>query len=109
LAHWVPYLSGAVPVYANAALVDRSIEVVRNLDVTSLIGADIYVAYGLSDTDMAANNKYAKVYTIIANTIPTVSTTTIHNGGVDISTNATVGATFSEPMDSATSPARPSP
>lgn len=101
-AHWVPYLSGAVPVYANAALVDRSIEVVRNLDVTSLIGADIYVAYGLNDTDMAANNKYAKVYTIIANTTPTVSKTTIHNGGVDISTNATVGATFSEPMDSAT-------
>ena len=100
-ARWVQYVSSPAPVFAKAALADRSMEVVRNQDLTSLIGAEVYVGYGLSEADMLANNKFAKVYTVIANTVPTVSATTIVNGAVSIPTNTVVGATFSEPMDPA--------
>ena len=98
---WAQFVSSPAPIYANATLADRSIEVVRNLDLTSLIGAEVYAGYGLSEADMLANAKFAKVYTVIANTTPTVNATVIVNGGVGVPTNAVVGATFSQPMDPA--------
>jgi len=57
-----------VPIYAVAPLASRTIEVVRNTDLSSLIGGQLYVGYGLTESDMLANAKYAMVYTVTAGT-----------------------------------------
>ena len=100
---WVPYDSGALPTYSVAPLANRPIEVVRNQDVSSLVGGQLYVGYGLTESDMRENGKYAMVYTVTADTTaPTVSGTVIANGATGVAINTTVGATFSEAMNPAT-------
>lgn len=102
-AAWVRYDGGALPIYAAASLANRTIEVVRDSDVSSLIGGQLYVGYGLTESDMLANNKYEIVYTVTADTTaPTVSATVIDNGATGVAINASIGATFSEAMDPAT-------
>ncbi len=102
-AQWVRFASGALPIYAAAApLANRSIEVVRNADLSGLVGGQLYVGYGLSESDMLANAKYGMVYTVVADTTaPTVSATAIANGATGVAINTTVGATLSEAMNPA--------
>lgn len=100
---WVAWQNGALPVYASAPLANQSIEVVRDEDVSSLIGGELYVGYGLSESDMLTNVKYGMVYTVTADTTqPEVSRTVIADGATGVAINATVGATFSEVMNPAT-------
>jgi len=66
---WVEFNSGALPVYASGPLASQTIEVVRDADLASLIGAQLYVGYGLTESDMLTNTKYAMVYTVTADTV----------------------------------------
>jgi hypothetical protein len=96
---WAQFSGGALPVYATGPLANRSIEVVRDVDMSPLIGGQLFVGYGLSESDMLANNKYAMVYTVIADTLaPTVGATTIANNATGVDINTSIGATFSESM-----------
>ncbi len=102
-AGWVLFSGGALPVYAAGPLANRSIEVVRNADMSSAVGGQVYVGYGLTESDMQANSKYRMVYTVTADTTaPTVSATVIANNATGVAINAAVGATFSEAMNPAT-------
>ncbi|MHB9119171.1 MAG: Ig-like domain-containing protein [Burkholderiales bacterium] len=96
---WVQFNSGALPIYAAAPLVNRSMEVVRNADLTSLIGGQVYVGYGLTENDMLANSKYAMVYTVRADIVPLVSGTFHINNQTNVPINTSVGVTFSESLD----------
>jgi hypothetical protein len=40
------------------------ISILSGLDVTGLVGAEIYVGYGTSDTEMLAANRYRGVYKV---------------------------------------------
>jgi hypothetical protein len=61
---WGAYNGGAVPVYASGVLSSRQIQVFSNENVQNLMGAQIYVGYGLDDADLLTNKKYRLVYTI---------------------------------------------
>lgn len=61
---WVPWLGGSIPVYSTGPLTSRGIEVVRNLDSSSVVGTELFLGYGLSETDMLANGKYGRVYVV---------------------------------------------
>lgn len=67
-AGWVRFDSGALPIYAAAPLANRTIDVVRNVDLSSVVGGQLYVGYGLTESDMLANAKYGMVYTVTADT-----------------------------------------
>lgn len=102
-SNWIPFVSGAGPIYAAGPLTNRTIEVVRNADLSPLIGGQLYVGYGLSESDMLTNGKFGMIYTVVADTTPPeVSRTVIENGATNVAINATIGATFSEPMDHST-------
>jgi len=97
---WVRYDGGALPIYAAGLLANQTGVVVRNEDVSSLVGGRLYVGYGLTQDDMLVNGKYAMVYTVTADTTaPTVSGTINANGATNVPINIKVGATFSEKMD----------
>lgn len=100
---WVMFDGGAVPVYSTAPLAGHTINVVRNIDLSGLVGGKLYVGYGLNENDMMAKNKYGMVYTVTADTTaPTVSTTFHINGATNVPINTSAGIGFSEEMDSAT-------
>lgn len=100
---WVPWSSGPLPVYMNELLSNRSIVIVRNVDVSYLPGGQLYVGYGLSESDMLTNGKFAMVYTVVADTTaPTVSSTIHLNGATNVAINTAIGATFSEEIAPAT-------
>lgn len=61
---WVAWGGGALPVYFSGTLGSRSIEVVRDADLSSIGGTKIYVGYGLSESDMLNNGKAGMVYTV---------------------------------------------
>lgn len=67
---WVAYKNGPLPVYASGPLASGSVELVKNVDLTAFIGAKLYVGYGLTESDMVANEKYSLVYTITQNAQP---------------------------------------
>ncbi len=99
-AAWVQYSGGAAPVYAAGPIASGSFDVVRNADVSSLVGAKVYVGYGLSQNDMVANGKFAMVYTIGPDTTaPTVTSTSPLANATGVAGNTLVTATFSEAMD----------
>jgi hypothetical protein len=99
---WARFNGGVYPVYAAAPLANRTIEVVRDADLSSLIGGRLYVGYGLNEKDMLSNGKYNAVYTVMADTTaPTVSDTVIANEATDVALNTAIGATFSETMNPA--------
>lgn len=62
---WVLYTGGSAPIYAAGPLANRTIEVVRNADLSSLVGGQVYVGYGLTESDMLTNGKFGMVYTVI--------------------------------------------
>jgi len=62
---WVPWTSGTFPAYAsNVSLADRSVNVLSNLDVSSLVGAIILVGYGRDQNDLINSAAYETVYTV---------------------------------------------
>ena len=61
---WVAWTSGALPPYYTGALSSRSFDVIRNTDMSSLGGTQIYVGYGRSESDMLNNGKVGLVYTV---------------------------------------------
>jgi hypothetical protein len=64
---WILFEGGDLPVYITAPLTNLSIEVLHHRDMSGLVGAQLYVGYGLSEEDMISKHKYAMVYTIIPN------------------------------------------
>lgn len=66
---WVHYSSGTVPVYANGPLASVSGVAISNADVRSLVGAQVYVGYGRTQSDMIDNGKNALVFTLGADPV----------------------------------------
>ncbi len=62
--NWVSWSGGPLPVYAVGPLTNRSIEVARNTNMSALVGTQVYVGYGLSESDMLTNGKFGLVYTV---------------------------------------------
>lgn len=100
---WVSASVDSIPVYASGPLASRSIDVTRDLDMSGLVGGQVYVGYGVTENDMVTNNKFAMVYTVAASTTaPLVTGTIIANGSRDVALNTAVAATFNADMDPAT-------
>ncbi|MES3007490.1 MAG: ice-binding family protein [Pseudomonadota bacterium] len=66
---WVSYSSGTVPIFANGPLASASGQVISNADLSALVGAQVYVGYGRTQTDMISNGKNALVYTVPSNPV----------------------------------------
>ena len=100
---WVLFNNAPLQVYATGLLANRAIEVVRDDDVSSLVGLQLYAGYGLTENDMLTNGKYGMIYTVTADTVaPTVSATLTANGAIGVAINQNIAATFSERMTPAT-------
>lgn len=63
---WVSYNGGALPVYVTRALASGTAQVARNVNLSSMIGGKLYVGYGLTESDMRANSRFAMVYMVTA-------------------------------------------
>lgn len=63
---WQTWSGGALPSVADAVLADRSSVVASDLDASTVVGGQLYLGYGLSESDMLSQGKYALVYTITA-------------------------------------------
>ena len=61
---WVPYTGGTAPAYATASLDNLRVEVVRATDMRALVGGQLVVGYGTSESDMLQNSKFRVVYTV---------------------------------------------
>ncbi|MDO8909766.1 MAG: ice-binding family protein [Pseudohongiella sp.] len=70
---WVAHSTGPYPVFETSALLGGTAVLLTNADVTAYVGGQLYVGYGLTESDMLNNNKYAHVYTVPANTVPGVT------------------------------------
>lgn len=68
---WTMYTlgSGAVPVLATTTLYSGSAELFANTDLSSYVGAQLYIGYGLTESDMLAKATYAMVYTVTADSV----------------------------------------
>lgn len=67
---WVIYTGGTVPVYTSGPLASASGQVISNVDLRDLVGAQVYLGYGRSQSDMIDNGKNALVYTVVATPLP---------------------------------------
>jgi hypothetical protein len=54
------YMQGLAPDATDRVV----ISILSGLDVTGLVGAEIYIGYGLSDTEMLAANRYRGIYKV---------------------------------------------
>ncbi len=83
---WVSWSGGSLPAYAVGPLTNRSIEVVRNTNLSALVGTQVYVGYGLSESDMLTNGKYGLVYTVTVTPVTLVSANVagVHLGVCDV-------------------------
>lgn len=70
---WVVHQTGPFPIFQTGALFGGSAAVLSNADVREYIGARLYVGYGLTESDMVTNSKYAHVYTVTADSLPDVT------------------------------------
>jgi len=62
---WEYYTSGGFPVYASGPLATQTIQLLDGtLDLSGLVGTQIYVGYGTDDAEMLANSRYALVHTV---------------------------------------------
>jgi len=64
-ASWVSWAKGAIPVHSAGSLASRSIEVARDLDTSAFVGTQVYLGYGLNESDMLANGKFGLVYAFL--------------------------------------------
>ncbi|MDP1931836.1 MAG: ice-binding family protein [Gammaproteobacteria bacterium] len=67
-AGWVPFYNGAVPIYASGSLISGTAPLLNNENMSAFIGAQLYIGYGLTESDMVNNSKYALVYTVTGET-----------------------------------------
>lgn len=65
-AGWQLWTGGSFPAYFSGALPSQmTIPVLDgSLDVSGVVGAQVYVGYGTDGLEMLANNRYAGVYTV---------------------------------------------
>ncbi len=64
-AGWQLWTSGAFPVYASGALAEQTIQLLDgSLDLSGIVGTQIYVGYGTDDAEMVANTRYSLVHTV---------------------------------------------
>jgi len=99
---WVSAGAEGIPAFAAGPLADQTIAVWQDQDMSSLVGGQLYVGYGVDERDMAANNKFAMVYDVpLATTAPMVTSTVIANGSRDVAINTAIAATFNVDMDPA--------
>lgn len=62
---WTPWQSDNIPVYRSGVLSPLSINLIDGYgNLSNLVGTEIYSGYGVSESDMLINRKYAKVYTV---------------------------------------------
>ncbi|MEX0737786.1 MAG: ice-binding family protein [Pseudohongiella sp.] len=66
---WVAHTTGPYPVFETSVLSGGTAVLITNADVSSLIGGQLYLGYGLNDSDMVNNGKYAQVYTVTADAV----------------------------------------
>ncbi len=77
---WVAWSSGPLPAYAAGTLADRSIEALRNVDMSALGGTTIYLGYGLTENDMLANGKFGLIYTVPATAVDSIAFVSLRDG-----------------------------
>jgi len=68
---WAEYTlgGGTVPVLATTILYSGSAVLFANTDLSSYIGAQLYIGYGVTEAAMLANETYAMVYTVTADSV----------------------------------------
>ena len=66
---WVAHSTGPYPVFETSALQGGTAVLLTNADVTSFVGGQLYLGYGLTESDMLNNAKYALVYTVTADAV----------------------------------------
>jgi len=68
---WTPYTlaTGAVPVLATTTLYSGAAVLFANTDLSSYVGAQLYIGYGKTESAMLANATYSMVYTVTANAV----------------------------------------
>lgn len=66
---WTSFNSGAVPVLATTTLNSGSAVLFANTNLSSYVGAKLYIGYGLTESDMINNAKHALVYTVTADAV----------------------------------------
>ncbi|MEX0963950.1 MAG: ice-binding family protein [Pseudohongiellaceae bacterium] len=62
---WVDYSTGTAPFIGTSALASGTTVLFTDTDFSGFVGAQLYIGYGLTENDMAANGKFALVYTVI--------------------------------------------
>lgn len=80
-AGWVPFSGGTAPIFATGPLASRTIDVVRNADLSSLVGGQVYVGYGLTQSDMVTNGKFGMVYTVVRDATATLAPVLLGTSG----------------------------
>jgi hypothetical protein len=70
---WVEDNLGVLPIYATADLRSRSETLVKDTDLSSYIGGQLHLGYGLTQSDMLNNGKHAHVYTVTASSADPVN------------------------------------
>ncbi len=65
-ANWEPLSSPIAPINPNLAPATASMEVpiVSGIDLSGLVGTEIYMGYGASDAEMLQKSTFGKVYTL---------------------------------------------
>lgn len=66
---WVDDNLGVLPIYATTDLYSGSEILVQNTNLSGYIGGQLYLGYGLTESDMMNNVKYAHVYTVTADAV----------------------------------------
>lgn len=56
--------NGASPIYFSGTLASQTIDVVKNANVSSLSGGQLYVGYGLNESDSKTNGEFYMIYTV---------------------------------------------
>ena len=77
---WLAWSSGPLPVYAAGTLTNRSIEVLRNVDMSALAGTTVYLGYGLTENDMLTNGKFGLIYTVPASAADSIAFVSFRDG-----------------------------
>lgn len=74
-AGWQAWQAGqALPVYKRGPLQSQVITLsAGDVDVSGLVGLELYVGYGLNDADLTANKRTAKVHTVRPNNLQVIS------------------------------------
>lgn len=61
---WQAYQGGGIPAYTSTTLGRHEIPIFADANLTSLVGAGMYIGYGLNDADLVGQRKYELVYPV---------------------------------------------